>query len=505
MSTIVEAVRAEGIWKTYPGGIVANRDVSISVRQGEILALLGENGAGKTTLVNIIAGILAPDKGSLYVYGRKVRFHGPSDALRYGISLVPQNPRLIESFTVAENIVLAARLAGIKLTLGQVRDAARSVGEEYGIAVDPDAYVWSLSMGERQRAEIVKALVLGAKILLLDEPTTHLSPLESSKLLELTRTLSSQGKSIVFITHRINEALEVADRIAVMRSGRLVALLARGEADREKVLELMFGAERLAEPAGPRGAGRGSVGRVVLEVRGLWVKNDYGAYSVRGVDLTLHEGEILGVAGIAGNGQRELFEALIGIREIEKGKIVVGGSSAVVGKHAAGTSDIAVIPEDRIGWALVPGKSLVFNTAAGMYGSPLGPYRGIRVLWEKARSLTARIVKEMNVITPGLDVPPEALSGGNMQRYIVGRELAKKPRLILSMNPTGGLDVAAARFVHQLLLDAASQGVGILLFSEDLDELIELADRILVMNRGTIVYESLRPFDVREIARRMTV
>ncbi len=491
-----------GITKVYPGGVVANDNVSLDIYPGEVLALLGENGAGKTTLVSIIAGLRQPDSGEILVDGRPVRIQSPRDAARLGIALVPQHPLLVENFTVAENVLLAARLAGMKVGLGDVRRGLRAVSEKYGLHVDPDARVWRLSMGERQRAEIARALYLGARILLLDEPTTHLTPVESEKLVSIMRELAESGKSVVFITHKLEEALAAADRIAVMRRGRLVAVLPRSEASPEKLLELMFGGRvAVLEKSYPRR----SPAEPVLEASGLVVRDEYGVVVVRGVDLRLRGGEVLGVAGVAGNGQRELFEALIGIRKVEAGRILVMGVD-VTGLPAAARAALgmAVIPEERLGWALVPGRSLVFNTALGMYSSPRGPYRGVLVDWAAARETTRMIVEKMSVKTPSIEAPPEALSGGNMQRYIVGRELAKEPRILLAMNPTSGLDASATRFVRDLLDDAARKGVGVLLFSEDLDELLELSDRIVVMSRGRIVYEAERPFDKAEIARHMT-
>ena len=502
MPTAEPLVELRGITKTYPGGVVANDNISLTIYRGEVLALLGENGAGKTTLVSILAGHLEPDSGEIRVNGRPARFRSPRDAVRAGIVLVPQHPMLIEQFTVLENIALAARLAGVHRSPRSVRKALRGVAEEYGLEVDPDARVWRLSMGERQKAEIAKALVLGARLLLLDEPTTHLAPRESERLLETSRRLAEAGRSVVLITHKLREALEAADRIAVMRKGRLVAVLSRAEASPDKLLNLMFGDRRVAaESFPPR-----QPGSTVLRVDNLRVADEHGVETVKGVSLEVRAGEVVGVAGVAGNGQRELFEALIGLRRPVAGRIILQGRDVTgSGPPERGRLGVAVIPEERLGWALVPGKSLVFNTALGMYSSERGPYRGALVSWEEARATTERIIKSMNVKAPGPDAPPEALSGGNMQRYIVGRELEKRPSLILAMNPTSGLDVAAARFVHELLDRSARRGgAGVLVFSEDLDELMILADRILVMSRGRIVYSAGRPFDVMRIAEAMT-
>lgn len=498
------------ITKIYPGGVVANKDVSLDIYPGEVLALLGENGAGKTTLVSIAAGLIKPTKGQILVRGELVVFNSPRDAMRKGIALIPQNPMLIDNFTVLENLVLVSRLAGKSHGTRFVRKRLEDIEKKYGLSVDPNAYVWSLSFGERQRAEILKALLIDASIVLLDEPTTHLSPIEVDKLLLLTRQLADEGRGVVFITHRLSEALKAADRIAVMRRGELVAVVSRKNAHVDQLLSYMFGEKRirrLTEIVKRRRSLPREVRKdVVLRVDDLWVRGPHGEFSVRGISLGLRGAEILGVAGIAGNGQRELFEALIGIRKPSKGGIIICGVDVTSqGGSARGRLGVGIIPEDRLGWALVPGKSLVFNTVLGLYSSPKAPIRFSLVDWRTAHKIARDIIRSLEVKAPGPDANAESLSGGNMQRFIVGRELYKSPCLLLAMNPTSGLDVEAAERIRDLLLKEAARGAGILLISEDLDELVEVSDRIVVMSRGRIVYEARRPFSIDKIAEAMAV
>jgi ABC-type uncharacterized transport system ATPase subunit len=493
------------ITKIYPGGIVANDDINLDVYRGEVLALLGENGAGKTTLVSIIAGYQKPDKGEIFFEGKRVEFSSPRDAMRRGIVLVQQHPKLIEAFTVVENIILAYRLAGLgRLGKSDAKKLINAYAEKYNLLIDPDKPVRVLTMGERQRAEIVKALILKAKLLLLDEPTTHLSPIEVENLVMLVRSLAEEGRSIVVITHRIKEALAMADRIAVMRRGKLAGILRRGEATVEKLVELMFGTA--SQPPPPRHAGSKVGGKCVIRTEDLYVYDSTTrSYIVKGVSLCVKPGEIVGIAGIAGNGQRELFEAIIGLRKPARGSIEINGVNVISkGPAERGKLGLAIIPEERLGWALVPGKSLVFNIVVGFYSSPKGPYKGIIVDWHKARSMAEEVRNRFAVKADNVDVLVDALSGGNMQRFIIGREVLKSPHALIAMNPTAGLDYDAAMYVRKLLVELAERKrVGIMVISEDLDELMEISDEIAVMSRGRIVYKAKPPYDVEAIARAM--
>ncbi len=492
-------LRLEDIHVTYPNGTHANRGVTLDIRPGEVLGLLGENGAGKTTLVKVAAGLVKPEKGRIIYQGREVELRGPRDALRLGIVLAPQTPRLFPGLTVAEDVGLTLRLAGRGLSLREVRRRLGRLGEKYGLHVDPDAKVWRLSMGERQRVNLAKIILLDARVALLDEPTTHLAPRERRSLITVMRRMASEGRAVVFITHRIGEAMEACDRIAVMRRGRLVGVVERGAATREGLLGLMFGDYK---PSPPRSAARRlAAGRAVLEAVGVWVRGPHGSWAVRGATLRVHGGSVVGVAGVAGNGQRELFEAIVGLRKPSRGVVRILGVD-VTGKPPITRRrlGVAVVPEERLGWGLVPGKSIVFNIAfaeAWLDGSPL-------LRWGRFRERAARIIRAMGVRAGGVEDPVDSLSGGNMQRLLLGRELLREGvRLVVAMNPTAGLDARTASLVDGMLVEAAGRGVGVLVFSEDLDELVEVADELYVMSRGVVRGPFTRPFNMDEVASLM--
>ena len=490
-------LEARGIWKVYPNGVEANRGVDVELYPGQVYALLGENGAGKTTLVKILSGVEKPTRGMIRL-GRGPAPSSPLQAQRAGVYMVPQHPTLFPNLTVLEDVGLALRMAGIKVSREGARRLIRDASARYGLTVDPDARIEGLGVGERQRVEVLKGILVGRRVLFLDEPSTHMTPGEVDTLVSLARRLAGEGRAIVYITHRIEEALAVADKVLVMRRGRLVATLDREEASRDKVLAAMFGRiPGRPKPASTRPGGE------VLRVEDLWVPSPHGGWAIRGVSLKVRAGEVLGVAGIAGNGQRELVEAIVGLTKPRRGKILLNGIDiGGLPPQARMRMGLAVVPEERLGWAVAPGLSVCLNTAL-----PLLARNGSLLLLRRsyAKMLAGKVVREARVKTSGLDQPVETLSGGNIQRLVVGRELAAGPRVVVAMNPAAGLDYNGASMVESMLLETAARGAGVLLIDEDLDLLARVSSRIVVLSRGTLTGEFTPPYDVEAIGRAMTM
>jgi ABC-type uncharacterized transport system ATPase subunit len=481
------AIACRGITKRFPG-VVANDSVDFEAAEGEVHALLGENGAGKSTLSNILTGLYRADEGELELYGRPIAFQAPRDALDAGICMVHQHFRLVDTFTVTENIVLGDhRDVGRSFRI-QPRAIERRVvelGERYGLAVDPRARIWQLSVGEQQRVEILKALYRDARILILDEPTAVLTPQEASALFETLRTMAAEGRTVIFISHKLHEVMAVADRVTVLRRGRSIATQRIGETSSRALAALMVGREL----QGPDRQRRESFGNVVLSVEGLSADGDRGVTAVHDVSLTVRAGEIVGIAGVAGNGQRELAEAITGIRRAKEGVVRVDGKPLRSGDpRAAIHARIGHIPEDRLHTGVAPSLSVASNVVLKSYRDDphsRGPMLMLRVIGERARSL----IREFDVHTPGPSTPARQLSGGNLQKVVIGRELTGTPRVLIAAAPTRGLDVGAIENVQNYLRDAATRDVAVLLISEDLDEVLELADRIAVIYEGRIAGE----------------
>jgi len=481
------AVELVGITKRFPG-VVANRDVSMSVRAGTVHAIVGENGAGKSTLMKILYGMQRPDEGSILVQGHELHMSTPADAIAAGIGMVHQHFMLADNFTVLENVVLGSeptRGAGM-LDFDTARARITEISASFGLPIDPDTLVEDLGVGERQRVEILKVLYRGARILILDEPTAVLVPQEVRDLFAAIRELTGRGFTVLFISHHLDEVLEIAEAITVIRRGETVTTVAPGEVTAGQLAELMVGSE-LPSPQ----TGESTVtDRVVLVAEGLTVRDELGRAAVDSVDLVVHAGEVLGVAGVEGNGQRELVEAVVGILPLAAGRLTLAGEDIT---HASTRHrrelGLAFIPEDRARHGLLPEAPLWENCILGHQTMPPNA-RGAWIDRRGARADTERIVRDYDVRTPGIDVTAAALSGGNQQKLIVGREMSASPILLVAGHPTRGIDVGAQAAIWDHLRRARRDGLAVLLVSADLDELIGLSDRIVVMLRGRLVAEA---------------
>jgi ABC-type uncharacterized transport system ATPase subunit len=451
-------------------------------------ALLGENGAGKTTLSNILTGLYRPDDGEIRLWGEPVEFHSPRDALDAGVAMVHQHFRLVPPFSVAENVVLGDHRDVGRTFLLQPRAIERRVEElsvRYGLAVDPRARIWQLSLGEQQRVEILKALYQDARILILDEPTAVLTPQEAQALFGTIRAMAGDGRTVIFISHKLHEVKAVADRVTILRRGRSVATVPASEATPRSLAALMVGREiELGRHDGHR-----DIGEACLELEGVGADGDRGLPAVRDVSLTVRRGEIVAVAGVAGNGQRELAETIAGMRGATSGTVRVAGRKLKGGdaREAIGAG-IAYVPEDRLGTGVAPGLSVADNVVLKSYRKPPAS-RGPLLLVRRIRALAESVMQRYDVRASGPDVPARQLSGGNLQKVVLAREFSGEPIVLVAASPTRGLDVAGIEVVHSYLRDAAARGVGVLLLSEDLDEIRALADRIAVMYEGAIVGE----------------
>jgi general nucleoside transport system ATP-binding protein len=475
-----------GITKRFPG-VVANDDVSFDLEAGEVHALLGENGAGKSTLMSILYGLYRPDEGEIVVEGRPVVMHSPRDAIENGIGMVHQHFMLIPVMTVAENIVLATepRRSGVLLDYAAAEERVRALSESFGLAVHPRSRIESITVGQQQRVEILKALYRGADILVLDEPTAVLTPQEAKELFVIVRSLTEQGKSIVFISHKLNEVLEIADRVTVLRRGKKIETLPAEGATEASLARLMVGREVLLrvekEPAKP--------GEALLAVDGVRVLDDRGIEKVRGVTFTVHAGEIVGIAGIDGNGQSELIDALSGLLSITEGTVSIAGrevTKASAKAHYDG--GLGHVPEDRQRRGLVLEFSLAENTALHDYRDDPYSKAGwlfLRRLFERAR----RLIGEFDVRGGSPATYASGLSGGNQQKLVLAREIDRDPKVLIAAQPTRGLDVGAIEFVHRRLVEERNEERGVLLVSLELEEILSLADRILVMYEGQVVGE----------------
>jgi len=493
------ALAMHGITKRFPG-VLANDRVDFEAEAGEVHTLLGENGAGKTTLSRVLTGLYRPDEGEIRLYGSPVAFRSPREAIDAGVCMVHQQFRLVERFTVAQNIILGDRRGvGSKLVVdpAAVEGRVRELGERYGLPVDPRAHIWELSVGEQQRVEILKALYQEARILILDEPTAVLTPDEATTLFETLRQMVADGRTVVFISHKLHEVLAVSDRVTVLRAGRNVATVPISEASPESLAALMVGHE--VETVRRARSGRGT-GAAVLELAGVWVEGDRGRSAVKDASFAVRGGEIVAVAGVSGNGQRELSEAIAGLRPLAQGSIRIDGKALVhANPRRSFDAGIRFIPEDRLGTGVAPSLSIAMNLELRSYRhDSLGPLLRFGQMRRKAE----QAIDDYDIRAPGPGTEAAHLSGGNLQKLVLARELSGDVRVLVAASPTRGLDVAAVQSIHSRLIDAADRGAAVLLLSEDLDEILELNDRILVMYEGGLT-EVADTHDVVEIGLRM--
>jgi simple sugar transport system ATP-binding protein len=499
-STAAAVLELRGITKQFPG-VVANDHIDFDLQESEVHVLLGENGAGKSTLMSIVYGLYHPDEGEILVRGRPVTMHSPRDAIRHGIGMVHQHFMLIPVMTVAENILLAIEPThgGIFLDYRAGVRRVRELSEQYGLAVDPTARVENISVAQQQRVEILKALYRGADILILDEPTAVLTPQEADELFAIIRSLKEQGKSIVFISHKLREVLEVADRISVLRRGKIVDTRPREGATEAELARLMVGREVLLRvekpPAKP--------GDKLLEVEDVQAVDDRGLPAVRGVSFDVRAGEILGIAGVDGNGQTELLEVLSGLRRPLQGSVSVAGKRVRLRTRDVIDEGVGHIPEDRQRRGLVLDFTLAENLALEDYRKPPDSRFG----WLFPRRLLARATRllvQFDVRGGSPRTRASSLSGGNQQKVVIAREISRDPRVLLAAQPTRGLDVGAIEYVHRRLVEARDAGKAVLLTSLELEEILSLSDRILVMYEGRFVGEYPPQVSEEELGVAMT-
>lgn len=480
---IIEEMRMQGIVKRFPG-VLANDHVDFDVRAGEVHALLGENGAGKSTLMRQLYGLYKPDEGQILIDSQEMRFNSPQDAINAGIGMIHQHFMLVPNLTVVENIALGLKSSrGLMLDLDKVEKRINDLSDQYGLKVDTRAYVWQLAVGEQQRVEIIKALYRGAALLVLDEPTAVLTPQEVDDLFVTFKKMAEEGHALIFISHKLNEVLAISHRITVLRDGKSAGTLPNKNVTRKELAQMMVGRQVLLSYERPPV----ETGPVRLSIEDLYVRGDRGKDAVCGVSLDLRAGEILGLAGVSGNGQRELAEALAGMRPVRQGCIKLNDRDVTDGSPLMHIeSGQSYIPEERMKEGAIREFSVTDNLILSDHGRE--PFSNYNFLNFKAiREQCDKVVHDFNVKTPNLDTPVKNLSGGNIQKLILGRELSRGPQVLIASQPTRGVDIGASEYIHQRLLEQRLAGMATLLISEDLDEIRALSDRIAVMYEGRII------------------
>lgn len=472
------AIELRGICKAF-GTVVANKNIDLTVRKGEILALLGENGSGKTTLMNMLSGIYHPDSGSIFVYGHEVHIRSPQDAMALGIGMIHQHYKLVDNLTATENIILGTDTK--RQAARTLSEKVRQISNRFGLEIEPDKKIYDMSVSEKQTVEIVKVLYRGANILVLDEPTAVLTPQETEKLFAILRRMKQDDCAVIIITHKLNEVLEISDRVAVLRKGESIATVETAGCDINQLTELMVGRavnlsiERLK-------TGKKTP---ILEIVHLGVKNTDGIAALKDVNFDLRKGEILGVAGIAGSGQKELCEAVAGLHKVEEGAILYQKQN-LVGKMPEEIIKLGIsmsfVPEDRLGMGLVAAMGMTDNMILKSYREG----KGFLVDRKPGRALAARLIRRLDIVTPDTETPVSRLSGGNVQKVLLGREIESQPNVLITAYPVRGLDINSSYLIYNLLNEQKAAGVAILYIGEDLDVLLELCDRIMVLYDGKV-------------------
>ncbi|NLP30288.1 MAG: ABC transporter ATP-binding protein [Clostridiales bacterium] len=476
----VKAIEMKGISKAF-GSVKANEDVNLTVYNGEVHALLGENGAGKSTLVNMLSGIYRPDSGTVSIYGEEVGFTSPKDSIAMGIGMIHQHFKLIDVMTAKENIILGKN-QGLITRNKYISNEIKKVSDQYGLDIDLDKKVYNMSVGEKQTLEIIKVLYRGAKILILDEPTAVLTPQEIKKLFTIVRNMKEQGCAVVIITHKLNEVMEISDRVTVLRRGRSVGTVETSKVDTSTLIEMMVGKKVDLAIKKEKTA---DAKKLLLEVDNLHVKNSEQKYALEDISFKLYSGEILGVAGVAGSGQKEICETIAGLTKAEKGRIIFEGED-IIGKSPREIIRLGIrmgfIPEDRLGMGLVGSMDIVHNMILKDYHNQPGIFlrRGPSV--KKA----TEIVDKLEIQTPSINYPVKKLSGGNIQKVLLGREIDSNPKVLITAYPVRGLDIGASYKIYDLLNEQKRKGVGVLFIGEDLDVLMDLCDRVMVFCIGKV-------------------
>ncbi len=474
------AIEMRGITKTF-GSVVANNGINLNVKPGEILALLGENGSGKTTLMNMLSGIYQPDSGSILVDGKEVSIHSPEDAKRLGIGMVHQHFKLVDVFSAADNIWMGKEKAGIALRKNRFA-RVEEIAKKFGFELDPKKKVYDMAVSEKQTLEIIKVLYYGAKIIILDEPTAVLTVQEIQKLFAILKKMKEDGHAIIIITHKLNEVKEISDRVAILRKGEYITTVNTAETTEQELTEMMVGRKidlNIDRPVIEKT-------KPLLEVRDLTIKSDEGATAIDGVNFYIRGGEILGVAGIAGCGQKELCEAIAGLRPIQKGQMIHKGDN-IVGLSPKAILEkgisMSFIPEDRLGMGLAPSLSITDNMILKNYNDTKGPFVDRKL----GRAAAEEVIENLEVVTPSTETPVRRLSGGNVQKVLLGREIKAGPNVLITAYPVRGLDINSSYTIYNILNRQKQEGVGILFVGEDLDVMMALCDKIMVLCHGKIM------------------